>query len=304
MHVFRVVWVVVLALAAGSFSDRALAQQVRPRYEIPCQSRAQFVSRLRGLVQNPNRVELDILQFSIEVTQDSETPDSPWTLVVRKQGAESNEPRSVRDASCQDLAEAAALVVSIWIDETPTRGSPLPPPNVSVPEPSAYPLEQANAPDEPDEPHAPSFGVTLNADGALQLSPNPSLGTSLEAWRLSARSDILHAIGIRWWPAHTFRAALSSDSDYQVPIGELYYSFSWEFIHFGVVKIGPWVAGHLGFRRVLGEPETVTFRMSLGIVTDVAIADGWGIVVRAALGGSSSDRVEPSATLGLRRTLF
>jgi hypothetical protein len=250
------------------------------------------------MVQNPDRVELDAAQFSVIATPDSDAPSAAWTLVVRHLGPDANEPRVVRDASCQAVADAAVLVTSVWINEQPT-GAP-----VAAPAPESAPLA-TYTPCEPTLPEPkpkPKYGVGLGFDGALQLATVPSAGASAEVWRLGDNGLMSHTLGMRLWASHLVLSPRPDGDAYKPPLGELYYVFSAYPIQFTSAAFGVWGALHLGWRPVLNSPAAATARLSLGALARWAFTDSWAMIFRLGLNVEET-RAVPVATLGINLTI-
>jgi hypothetical protein len=311
-------WCFVAGLLAPS---TVFAQLSQPLYQVPCQKRSELVSRLRGLVSDPDHVELDILSFSIVAAPDQPgAPESAWTLTISRSGQTAEEPRVIRDATCQSVAEAAALVVSLWINEQPPeRLAPAPvlmPPTAAVPAQPAAAFEV----DLPRRTPKVHFGVGVLADGALQLSDNPSAGTSLELWLRSARLHMEGAIAVRWWISHTgwtpsaaFTTLTQQKNVVETPIGALVdegphppplidvaFMFNWYFVHLGDLHIGPHAAFEVATQVAVKSLDAQTIRGAFGAAGMWEIGRAWSVVMRARLGLDDTGRLIPTAAVGVR----
>jgi len=287
------------------------AQTQQPGYAIVCRPRAEFVAQLRTLVPEPGLLELDLTRFSVVATLDVRASHSEWTLVVTRSDAECEGARIVRDATCEAVADAAAIVVSAWIFEAPPSRPTLA--RVGAP---PVPLVAASA-------EAPAIGVSLAADGALRLDDDASLGTSFELWRLSASGRLRHNIGVRWWVTHpttrrvpAFFTSLSGpfvpdemsvsgstentyiyDDTSSRPWVELAYTLDWYALRLDAVGFGLSLAAALGWRAELAGIASTTLRASAGVTVAWVMKDPLSLWLRVG-GGTEGKTLIPYATLG------
>jgi hypothetical protein len=231
-----------LALVCLSVSVPLAAQSPRPSYQISCQPREEFVSRLRRLVREPDAVEVALTRFSIVVSQDGERS---WSLLATRTDSESQAPRTVRDRSCEAVAEAAALVISAWIDDTPLRAAL--PPRVTVSPPRA-PNEDPQPPDECPKDEAKN-GVAFGLENASALAPHWSLGTTVELWHQNADNVFTHSVGLTLWPT-SFGLRTDTTARYLRPDFDLSYVLDAHFVHFGPVALGLSLALYVGWRHI------------------------------------------------------
>lgn len=166
------------------------AQQAQGTFEVPCQTREAFVSRLRALVQVPESADSELSGFEVEAT---ESAPKNWLISVRI-AADGGAPRSLRDTSCEAVVEAGALVVALWINELAAARGEVP----ASPDGKSAPLHMIVV--QPASQH--TFGFSLLADGSTVLfrpHPGGGLGSTLMVW-LQDEDREFGQVGVRIWP--------------------------------------------------------------------------------------------------------
>jgi hypothetical protein len=266
------------------------------RYENPCQPRTAFVSRLRSLVHRPEQVEVRLTEFSVVVSQDD---PSAWTLTVDHAGTEPSAPRTVRDASCEAVSEAAALVVSAWIDETEPLEQPAakaPPPPVSAA------VESAPEP-------VSSQGFTLKLETAVALSSRATAsgaGMSLGFWNLSASEEILESAGLTMWPHFARFHSTELNRTYQRDSFEVFVEIAALWVHFGEFRLGPVVKLSIGGHEDADGVDVFMTRLAAGIILRWKLSEHWS--ARSQLGAWMEDyrAGHPAlvATVGIDAAVF
>jgi hypothetical protein len=252
-------------VAAGALSAR---------YENPCQPRAAFVSRLRSLVRHPERIEVLLTEYSIVVAQDAA---SAWTLTVDRTGTEESAPRTVRDSSCEAVSEAAALVVSAWIDEREPIDEPV---AKSAPPPAAAPAPAT--PPEPTPIPEPTTrqGFTLKLEAVTALSSRASAsgaGISLGFWNLSASEEILQVVGLTIWPHFARFDSTELNRTYQRDTCEVFLELSALWVHFGDFRMGPVVKFSLGGHEDADGVDVFMTRVTAGVIVRWKLSEHWAV---------------------------
>jgi hypothetical protein len=225
------------------------AAQARGTYAVPCQSREVFLSRLRTLLPEPQRAEEALNQFAILIEPDA---DGSWLMTVSQPGGpEAGEPRTLRQASCSELAEAATLVVSTWASELP----PVQPPAAPV-QPPAAPPSPAAAPKPPPVRTRPwvkrhmQVGASLNADAALGMMPGASVGGSVAVWFLTADRTRFTSIGVSAWPTHRREdTEIARYPNYERPLWALVFEQTQYMLELEPLRFGVFGGIYVGSRR-------------------------------------------------------
>jgi len=275
-------------------------------YQIPCQARGAFVSRLRSLVRQPDAVEVALTRFSIVVRQEAGGPESPWTLVVTRTG-DDHEPRSVRDRSCEAVAEAAALVVSVWIDEVPLTAVVPPSAAAPPPPPTAAPTPATVEVPVEGDGEAAQTGLALALENASHIAPHWSVGASLELWLMQRGGVLQHNIGFTTWPtAYGLRPAPAGSLNvvdvYDRPVFEMSYVIALYLLRIGPIAAGAWGSFSVGVRP-LGTSYGASARFGIGLPVRWHLGGPWHVYVRV---GTTLDDAHISflGTTGLSWTAF
>lgn len=273
----------IISIALAVFVQPLAAQAVSPRYQIGCQTRSEFVGRLRSLVRDPDRVELGLAQLSIVAQPMAASTD--WQLTVSRLHSEAEPPRTLRDASCEAVAEAAALVVAVWIDElaasVPVVSQPVQPPR--------------------QRKHWHS-GLSLAADAALRIPFALDGGGSLSWWfRTPSAVPIILGMGLSIWPASWDQPKQGALPVRAHSLVESFFEVSTLLLHTGDVHIGSWTALHVTIARGgADEPDTLGLRFSLGAQLDWELSTRWSAFARAGVTLRLFDALEGVGGLGLR----
>jgi hypothetical protein len=300
---------ILLSCTLLACANAAAAQTVDVSYTIPCQSREAFLSRLRSLVRQPDAADAALREFQVFVEQNAE---ASWTLTVSRNEAATHLERSVHDASCESVAEAAALVVAAWIDESPPPAAAAPP-IVAVAAPVATPAPApAPAPVPEPQPEKPSRrqGASLVFEGATALIPGLSGGGSVEFWTLSPDAESLTSFGFTYWPmAAALDAGELVDEHYQRPTWEVFVKRSALLLDLGAVRFGPYGALHVGSRRSQDDVGSVSnvFTARLGFGAAVRWELARTVALRMQLGAAAhlgSAKLTATASLALDVTIF
>lgn len=258
------------------------AQPGGPSYQIPCQERSAFVSRVRSLVRSPDTVEIALTRFSVVVSQEP----SAWLLTVVRTDAEPEEPRTVRDASCEAVAEAAALVVAAWIEQAPLAW----PQDVTAP--NAAESDTANG--EPP----PANGIALGIDSASAIAPHWSVGGSLQLWHMQRGDVFLHTLDLTAWPTSFRLQPPTLGTDYDRPVFEVGYTFGIYFIRLGRVSTGFAAGIRLGIRPQ-DTSYTSVFRASLQVPVRVNLSGPWDLYIRPGVSDGTNSESDTTISFDL-----
>lgn len=279
------------SIALGLFAQPLAAQAVSPRYQISCQTRSEFVGRLRSLVRDPDRVELGLAQLSIVAQPLAAAPgaDADWALTVSRWHADAEPPRTLRDASCEAVAEAAALVVAVWIDELAASRS-----------------EQLAAVSQPVQPARErkrwSGGLSLAADAALRIPFALDAGASLSWWfRTPSAVPIILDMGLSIWPGSWDAPKQGAPTVRAHALVETFFQVSALLVRAGDVRAGPWTALHVAIAHGGADDiDTLGLRVSLGAQLDWTLSARWSAFARAGITLRLFDALEGVGGLGLR----
>ena len=282
------------ALAVPALAPPAAARELAPRYQISCQSRSEFVGRLRSLVHDPDRVEIGLAQLSIAVKPAGDA-SSDWTLSVARIGAANEPPRTLRDASCEAVAEAAALIAGVWIDEFEAD---------SAAQIAAVASTQARAasrlPARKDSPW--HTGPILFADGALRPSVGASAGGSF-GWMFRRQGDVPFILGVGFslWPQHSKVPRRHAHEAFETFVEQVTL-----LLRAGDVSVGPWAAVHLAlaaWQEQEVQPPGIRFSLGLQLQWDLN-GSRWGLFARAGASTMFFKTTEAVAALGLSFALL
>ncbi|HKU40911.1 MAG TPA: hypothetical protein VJR89_22270 [Polyangiales bacterium] len=277
------------------------AAQATSVFSVPCQSREEFTSRLRALLTDPQRAEAVLERFSVDIAAGS---DGSWTLTVSEPANPKSQPRTLRQATCSELTEAAVLIVSAWADEPPPpRAAVVPPPPPAPPfEPQDPPRDEASE----IEPRM-QFGASFRADGAIHMMPSATFGGSVAVWFLTADRLTLTSLGVSAWPSHYVEDAdILRYQEYERPLWYLFVQQARYLVQFPPVSLGLFGQVSIGSRRAdEGGSSELTFGVAVGPDVRWAITD-W-FAARAQLGvfivHSASESMPGVATLSLDLTI-
>lgn len=286
------------------------AAQPTGTYAVPCQTREEFASRLRSLLADSTRAEDVLARFAIEIGSGT---DGFWTLTVSEPANPASQPRTLRQATCTELAEAAALVVAAWADEAPPPTAAEPPPPAAPPPashvPSAAPVApQQSTGDGPSEeaPHV-RVGLSVRADGAIDMMPTASFGGSAALWLLTADRLNLTSVGIKVWPSHHVPDAdILRYQEYARPLWYLFLEQAQYLVELLPIAIGGFGQVGIGSRRAdEGGITQLTFGVGAGLDVRWAFSD-W-FAARAQVGifflGDVEEHRPGIATLAVDLTL-
>lgn len=250
-------------------ADSAAAQSAGT-YAVPCQSRAVFLSRLRTLLPEPQRAEDALSQFAIQIEPDA---DGSWLMTVSQPGSpEAGEPRTLRQASCNELAEAAALVVSTWASELPPE-QPVAPPVQPV-QPPAAPAAPPKAapkplPARPVEKRHLQVGISLNANAALGMMPSASVGGSVAVWLLTPDRRYFTSIGVSAWPTHRRDdSEIMRYTNYERPLWAIVFEQTQLLVELDPVRLGLFGGFYLASRRA---NDASTYELTSGVTVGAAV---------------------------------
>ena len=228
-------------------------------FEVPCQSREAFVSRLRALVHVPAAADAALGGFHVQARA---LGPSDWLVTVLRTG-ESSGPRSVRDASCEAVVEAAALITALWIDEVPA----------SAPAPAAPTLHMIVV----DPPTDRSVGVSLLADASLTLlraQPAGGLGSTLSLW-LQENDEGFFQVGLRLWPT-ALRLNDTAANAYEQRGGwEVLLGVTGFWPRFGNFYLGAQFTIAMGPHASDERSGEVSYRPELGLVLRLRLAQAF-----------------------------
>jgi hypothetical protein len=176
-------------------------------YAVPCESKQTFIdelARLRG--GEPVERALDHHGMAVSI---AETEPGRWVLTLERRTAWGTDVRVVREASCEELASAARVVLSVWLREV----GPPPPPSAATaePDPAPPPPPTAATPPARQPPFAavraePSegirnatrvFGVSMILESASHLFVAPAAGVTAEFWTMRDARRI--SIAASYW---------------------------------------------------------------------------------------------------------
>jgi hypothetical protein len=228
-----------------AFTQPVAAQSPSTRYAIPCQTRAAFVSRLRSLVRHPDRVEIALTQFSIIVTRDADSAGfaqvdaRAWTLTVNRADIEQSDPRTVHDATCQAVAEASALVVSAWMDESEpliaaAKPSVVEAPPAVGPQPVTYVVQ-------PPPPNREGFSLRLDGTKTLGTGTTAGgLGNSVEFWNLAQDQTEFSGVGVSYWPKLALLNPTARNLRNQREYWEVFLDLVLLWVDLGDLRFGPY----------------------------------------------------------------
>lgn len=300
---FRSVFCLAFCLASTA------AAQSGGSFSVPCQSRDEFASRLRTLLAEPQRADEVLARFTIDIAAGA---DGSWTLTVTEPANPASQPRTLRQASCNELAEAAVLVVSAWADESPPPAAPAPPPAAAPapppPPPKAAPPAEPLVPPVPDDTFVPRMrvGVSFRANGAIYMMPDASFGGGAGVWFYTADRLSLWSVGLSAWPSHYMDDAQAMRyPDYERPLWYLYGDYARYFLRFPPVSLGLFGQATFNMRRKNeGGTNELTFSMAVGPDVRWAISDRFA--AHAQVGVfivHDTDTTPGVATLALELTL-
>lgn len=272
------------------------AQAPPQHYQLPCRTPAAFAARVRGLVRDPDGVERALAQFSIVAAPDApDAADTRWTLRVSRLDRAGSDPRSVREASCERAADAAALVVSAWMDEDPfaasggearARGLP-----AEHPELGTLPLI--------------GQGVSLVADTATALGPSFRPGVSVELWNRSTGEVTLQALGFSLWPGAVAEQSSPRNDRYARPFAEFSLHQGGYLVGRNYFRAGALFSAYFGVKQLEPRHYAPTLRLSLAAMVQCDIGI-WSIFYRIGFSGMADAAVKISlvSSLGVGVMLF
>ena len=273
-------FIVVLALVAATFPVAAQSP-----FTVPCQSQAEFVSRVRTLVQQPERAEQALNEFAIIVLEDK---PNDWTLIVTRRGT-SDRPRTVHDTSCEALAEVAPLVLSAWIDSDP-------PPLTAAPEPE-LPAPAV----QPERRLGLGLGLRLEtATGLVRGIVSP--GASLEFFTLYRGIGLRISSGFSYWLLRDQTLLIQRSERFQRPIWEVYAQLAYTPLTLGDFAFGALLGLALGPAQFSGPDANavLSLRFIGGLSTGWSITKAWAL--RLQLGvhfATTALATGPALALGL-----
>jgi hypothetical protein len=188
----------------GHASDTAAAPAFV--YAVPCESKQTFIDELARLRDGePVERALDHNGMAVSI---AETEPGRWVLTLERRTAWGTDVRVVREASCEELASAARVVLSVWLREvgppppsaatTASDPAPPPPPKAATSPARQPPFAAARAqPSDGIRNATRVFGVSMILESASHLYVAPAAGVTAEFWTMRDARRI--SIAASYW---------------------------------------------------------------------------------------------------------
>jgi hypothetical protein len=298
-----------------------------------CPTRADVVARIRSYLPTIEEPPLEVPRARLRLEASVEAIADTWTIQLHTSGEQGSTERSFSAATCEELADAVALVAAVSLDPVIvarelTRAQSIvaadPPPEPEPePEPEAEPALESSTvlpqptPDTVEEPTPRNFQIGLRMFGGGGYGPTTTgyaalgAGASLfgRLWRWSLdgggwlprtlRSDQAAGRFSGWWLG-TRGCVVPSRRSIEVPICA--------GVEFGQVRaiglapaLNPRAAGYPWIAASLGAGVTWVIVERVALVVDASLLVPF-VSGEFQVGGQSLEQLVPAggrATLGL-----